>query len=244
MPDDPRGNILSLAIETSSRRGSVALYRGRELLETAVFSAELRHAVELLPQMDTLCRRHGAAPSDIEEVYVSAGPGSFTGLRIGITVARTLAWANGVRVVRVPTLEVISQNALELPDPPDPLIVLLDAKRGNSYAGVFRRVPAGYKPMDEPAERAVERLAESLPPGTAVIGEGIAYHREAVDRAGWSVLPEPLHAPRAEAVHRLGWARSQAGTFDDPAGLIPIYVRRPEAEEVWERRHGTASVGC
>jgi len=193
--------------------------------------------------MDRLCRRHGAAPNTIEEVYVSAGPGSFTGLRIGITVARTLAWANGVRVVRVPTLEAIARNALGLPDPPDPLIVLLDAKRGNTYAGVFRRIADGYEPLGNPAEWSVERLAESVPAGTAVVGEGIAYHREAVDQAGWRVLPEPLHAPRAEAVHRLGWARSQAGKFDDPGGLVPIYVRRPEAEEVWEQRHGTAPMG-
>ena len=207
------------------------------MLETVVFSAHLRHAAELLPTMDLLCRRHGVAPRRIEEVYVSAGPGSFTGLRIGLTVARTLAWANGAGVVRVPTLDVVAQNALELPHRPEDLVVLLDAKRGRVYAAAFRLEAQRYHRLAEPAEWEIAALAGGLPAGCAALGEGIAYHRAAVDGVGLTVLPDELSRPRAEVVQRLGSAQAAAGCFDALAALVPTYVRRPEAEEVWERRH-------
>ena len=79
----------------------------------------------------------------------------------------------------------------------------------------------------------------TVPPGCAALGEGIAYHRAAVDRAGLSVGPEKFNQPRAEVVHRIGYTRAGTGASEDLTALVPIYVRRPEAEEVWERRHGT-----
>lgn len=244
----PKGNhhgAPGIAIETSGRIGSIALSKGPELIETAIFSAELRHAVELLPAIDSICRRHEIAPAELAEVYVSGGPGSFTGLRLGITVARTLVWAGRgrVRAVRVPTLDVIAQNCLQASPPPSNLVVLLDAKRQRVYAAAFVLDGPGYRRITEPAEWDPEELAATLPAGCAAVGEGIAYHQPAVERAGLTILPEELNRPRAEVVQALGSARSAAGEYDDLASLVPIYVRRPEAEEVWERRHQGAEPG-
>jgi len=219
----------------------VALSRGPEVVEATTFSAARRHAVELLPTIDSLCRRHGVAPGALREVYVSAGPGSFTGLRLGITVARTLAWSAGAAVVGVPTLDVIAQNALEGPDPPPDLVVLLDAKRRRVYAAAFGLRGDVYRRLTEPAEWDVEKLAATLPASCAAIGEGIPYHQAAVDRAGFRVLPPEGSRARAEVVHRLAYARARAGEVDDSAAIVPVYVRRPEAEEVWERRQGGAA---
>lgn len=237
MPTSERSQVLALAIETSGRLGSVALSRGPDLLGSAVLSAERRHAVELVPKIDELCRSHRIEPSLIGEAYVSAGPGSFTGLRVGMTVARTLAWAASARVVRIPTLDVIAQNALKLPDPPQHLVVLLDAKRNNVYAACFERNGSKYLRRTDPQEVSVAKLAERLPDGCVAMGEGVAYHREAVDRAGLSFLPEELSRARAEVVQQLGYALATAGQFDTLHQLVPIYIRRPEAEEVWDARH-------
>ena len=196
----------NLAIETSGRSGSVALGSAADVLETAEFSTSLRHAVELLPTIKRLCRRWEIEAADVGELYVSGGPGSFTGLRIGITVTRTLGWAGGARVVRVPTLDVVAQNALDADDPPPNLGVILDAKRQNVYAAAF-------------VLRANQR-----------------YTGEAVARSGLPVLPESTFRARAEVVHRLGFALASAGRYDDPGQVTPIYVRPPEAEEVWEQR--------
>lgn len=227
----------NLAIETSGRLGSVAVGRGAHLLQVTDFSTSLRHAVELLPSIERLCRGLGITPADIGELYVSGGPGSFTGLRISITVARTLAWAASVRVVRVPTLDVVAQNALDVDDPPPHLGVILDAKRQKVYAAAFTLRGSLYGRTTPPAECDPDTFFASLPRPAALMGEGIPYTNEAVARSGLRVLPEGTFRARAEVVHRMGFALASAGHYDDPGQLTPLYVRRPEAEEVWERRH-------
>ena len=169
---------------------------------------------------------------------MSAGPGSFTGLRVGMTVARTLAWAARAGVVRVPTLDVIAQNALETTKPPRHLAVLLDAKRSRVYAAAYVLEGDRYRRLTEPVEVDVEEFAAALPEGCAAVGEGIPYHQAAMNRTGLPVLPEALNRSRAEVVCRLGFASASGGHFDELGELVPTYVRRPEAEEVWERRHG------
>ena len=105
-------SVYGLAFETSGALGAVALGRGPDVLDVRQFSGPRRHAVEFLPTIDAICRSNAVTASQIERVYVSSGPGSFTGLRIGVTAARMISLANDARIVAVPTLEVIAQNAL------------------------------------------------------------------------------------------------------------------------------------
>jgi tRNA threonylcarbamoyladenosine biosynthesis protein TsaB len=231
----------NLAVETSGRLGSVVLGRGDEILAARQLSGGMRHAVELLPTIDKLCRQKGLTSADLSDLYVSGGPGSFTGLRIGISLARTLAWSCGIRVVRVPTLDVVAQNALEVAQPPPLLGVLLDAKRKKVYAASYVLEAQDYRRVDEPAERDPDAFFSSLSRPAALIGEGIPYARAAVARSGLPVLPEETYVAKAEAVYRLGRRLAAAGRYDDPGELTPIYVRRPEAEEVWERRYGQSA---
>jgi len=241
MNGPPSDSTICLALETSGRLGSVALGRGDAVLEVAAFSAARRHAVELLPTVQRLCRKQGVRPEQIDEVYVSGGPGSFTGLRIGITFAKTVALDGHARVVRVPTLDAIAQNVLAVDEPPAHLAVVLDAKRGRVYAAAFELVASAapaYRRLTEPMEAVAADFLAQIPSGGAVIGEGIAYHHDAVDRSGLVVLPEEHHQAQAEVVYRLGRRRAATNQYDNPATLTPIYIRRPEAEEVYERRHG------
>src|SRR5882672_8375811 len=127
----------ALAIETSGRIGSVALIDEVGAIEEREFPHGLQHAAGLIPLIDELCAKRGWTPGDLREVYVSAGPGSFTGLRIGITLAKTLAFATGARLVAVPTMRGLVENAssegLQA-------IVVLDAKREQVFAARFERV--------------------------------------------------------------------------------------------------------
>jgi len=207
-------------------------------VEVRTFRASLQHAVELLPTIDEICRVHGVPPRSIAQVYVSGGPGSFTGLRIGASFARGMALAAGSGLVRLPTLEVVAQNALDLAEPPPFVAVILDAKRGNVFAALFVRQERRFVAATVPAERAPEAFFATLPPQCAVLGEGVAYHRSSVERAELRVLSEELNRARAEMVYRLGRDRATRGDFTDPADMVPLYIRRPEAEEVWQRRHG------
>jgi tRNA threonylcarbamoyladenosine biosynthesis protein TsaB len=246
-----RGRIpvmFNLAVETTGRIGGIALGRGDDIVAVATFSTAFNHAVELLPTIDRLCRAHGCEPSALSELYVSGGPGSFTGLRIGITLARTSAWSIGVRVVRVATLDAVAQNAVDFDPPPPTVGVVLDAKRRSVFAAAYRLTGDRYVSTAPAAECDPVTFLDSLAKPAAVTGEGVPFIAEALARVmgggaspvpgGLFVLPESLFRAKAEVVHRLGRERAAAGDFDDPAQLIPIYVRRPEAEEVWERRYG------
>ncbi|NOT01079.1 MAG: tRNA (adenosine(37)-N6)-threonylcarbamoyltransferase complex dimerization subunit type 1 TsaB [Phycisphaerales bacterium] len=239
--------MFNLAVETTGRVGGIALGRDDDIVAAAAFNTAFNHAVELLPTVDGLCRAHGCEPSALSELYVSGGPGSFTGLRIGITLARTLAWSMGVRVVRVATLDAVAQNALDANPPPLNLGVVLDAKRKSVFAAAYRLIGNRYFSTAPAAECDPVTFLDCLPKPAAVTGEGVPFIAEALTRVmggppspdpgGLFVLPESLFRARAEVVYRLGRERAAAGDFDDPAQLIPIYVRRPEAEEVWDRRH-------
>ncbi len=232
-----RNEILAIAVETSGRLGSVAIGRGDAVLASAEFSTQHNHGVELLPTVVRLSERVGIRAHEFRHVYVSGGPGSFTGLRIGISFAKAMALATGAQVVRVPTLDVVAQNALEIAPPPPRVAVVLDAKRGNVYCAGFRLEDGAYLALDEPAERdPASWLQEQVP--VVVLGEGIAYHRPAIESvSGVQIGSERLNQPRAATVHRLGRALAATGRFIDRRELIPIYVRRPEAEEKWEQRH-------
>ncbi len=231
-------NGWNLAIETSGRIGSVAIGRGDGIVAEATFSADQRHAVELLPTIDRLCREQNVTPDQVDECYVSGGPGSFTGVRIGITAARALSLAGGVRIVRVPTLDVIAQNALECDPPPPHLGVVLDAKRKRVFAAAYTLGPDLYERIGAPAERDPAEFFAELPRSAALMGEGVQYAVDPVKQCGLTALSEDTYRARAAIVHRLGKRRASQGDFDDARALVPIYIRRPEAEEVWEKRHG------
>lgn len=228
-----------LAFETSCALGAVALGRGASALASSTFSGPRKHATEFLPAVDSLCRAHEVAPDNIALVCVSGGPGSFTGLRIGITAARLLALALGTPVVTVPTLKVIAQNALAVPDPPTHVAVLLDAKRRRVYAAAFERHTNGYEPLCAPAEVDPQVFLGQQTRSCAVMGEGVAYHREAVEATGLRVLPETTSRPLAETVLRLGVERARAGEYENPRTVVPVYIRPPEAEEKWAQRQQT-----
>lgn len=224
-----------LAIETSSRAGSIGLAAGDELLAVERFDRNLRHVAELLPAVERQTKKLGWKADYLEEVYVSAGPGSFTGLRIGITVAKTLAQACGVQIVSVPSIEVIAANA-----PADALnvAVVLDAKRKQVFAGRFLRQNGQLATTLQACLVDPRQFINESPRPLLLIGEGIKYHQEAMEDEDVKFGDESLAWPRAEMVHKIGRPMAKKGEFADPETLTPIYLRAPEAEELWMKRHG------
>jgi tRNA threonylcarbamoyladenosine biosynthesis protein TsaB len=233
-------STVGLAIETSGGIGSVAIGRGGTVLGARRFDARNNHAVELVPSIDRLAQEHDLAARDIGHIYLSAGPGSFTGLRIGATFARALAFAVGARIVRVPTLTVIAQNALSLDVPPQRVVALLDAKRKHVFAACFEFADGAYAPIDEPAEREPVQYLNSLGKVT-VWGEGVERHRDGIAGCERAVMPEGAeHDADPKVVYALGWRAAVRGEFTDARECTPVYVRRPEAEERWEKRNDDA----
>jgi tRNA threonylcarbamoyladenosine biosynthesis protein TsaB len=226
-----------LAIETSGRIGSLALVAEGAVVESDTFPHGLKHAAEIIVRIDQLCRRRGWGPKDLDELYVSAGPGSFTGLRIGVTLAKTLAFATGAKLVAVPTVEVLARNA---PAGAREVIIVLDAKRDQIFTARLTRAgetsPWAYA---EPArlDSLKDMLARSPRP-VYLVGEGLPYHEKFLpaDDPGVMVTASEVWRARAEVTAAIGWEMARAGRFIDPDRFIPTYIRKPEAEEKLEQQ--------
>jgi tRNA threonylcarbamoyladenosine biosynthesis protein TsaB len=221
----------AIAIETSGRLGSVAVVDGGVVRATRAFQYGLQHAAMILPQLDELTKAEGWSPRDVAELYVSIGPGSFTGLRIGVTLAKTMALATGCKIVAVPSVRVLADNA---PADAKNVIVVLDAKRGQIYGARFDRDASGaLVEVEPPTLTTLAAMLDRAPRPVHLIGEGVPYHRDAITAAGAGVIvtDEATWRARAEVVSTLGHAKARAGNFADPFTLTPIYIRLPEAEE-------------
>ena len=219
----------TLALETSGRSGSIALAEGGEILAENAFPHGLRHAANLIPAIDALCRRVGWSPRDIRRVCVSVGPGSFTGLRAGVTLAKTLAFATGAQVVAVPSLRALADNA-----PPDARHVLcaIDAGRGNVFAARYERVGDEWVEREPVRQEAISDALARAPRPLWLLGDAVGSHADQIPDA-----PEVHRTPpeswvgRASAVAGIGAAMAARGEFADPFALTPLYVRRPGPEE-------------
>ena len=225
----------AIAIETSSRAGSIAAVLDGTVVAEAQFEPGLQHAAMIVPIIDGLCRAQGWSPDRIEELYVSAGPGSFTGLRIGVTLAKTLALTTGVKLVAVPTVRVLVENA---PADARHVIIVLDAKREQIFTARFERDHAAWVQREPAHLGSLGEMLARAPRPVYLLGEGIPYHGNYIPKGDAAVIvtaPETWR-PRAPIVAQLGAAMAQVGAFTDPDRFTPIYIRRPEAEEKHEAR--------
>jgi len=236
-----------LAVETSGRRGSLALAIGDARVDEVGFATDRERARDLLPCADELVKKHGVAPSDIDEVYISNGPGSFTGLRIAVTFARHMALATGAQLRAVPTLDVIAANVLAIANPPLCVIPMLDAKKDQVFAAAFLLKDGAYEcvapaRMVPPVEFVEAQIAQGDHSSCTLIGEGLRHHSEKfealVAKGNVKIGAKELWWPHASRVIEIGRRLVKREGFTPAHSLVPDYVRRPEAEEIWERRFG------
>jgi tRNA threonylcarbamoyladenosine biosynthesis protein TsaB len=221
--------VYSLALETSGRTGSVAICRDGELVAEQVYPHGLQHAAALVPLIDELSRNHNLRAADFRELYVSVGPGSFTGIRVGVTLVKTLAFATGAIVVAVPTVRVLVENA---PDSARHAIVVLDAKRGQTFTARFTRNSDGWSESEPAHLDSLRSMLDRAPRPVHLIGDGIDFHRDAIPADdSIFVCDASTWRARASVVARLGMKLARRGETSDPFKLAPIYIRLAEAEE-------------
>ncbi len=214
----------SLAFETSGQSGALALGLGDQLIEAAKLPRKKRHNLELMPAVAALCEKHGVAPADLRELYVSLGPGSFTGLRIAIATAKMLSLTNpSLKLVGVPTIEVLAEQHK---DAAEHVAVCMTIKRGTMYAGVYR----GGQPLIEPDLRSSEALLADAPRPLAIVAE-VQTGIEPAD--GITALDRASIEADAAITWQLGQRYAGDGRFTAPADLLPLYIREPEAVTLW-----------
>lgn len=227
-----------LGIETATLVSSVALATKDTLLAEITLQTKKTHSELLMPHIDKILTMAQVSKADIKAVAVSIGPGSFTGLRIGLATAKTLAYALKVPLVGVPTLAALAYGCFV---PGSMLAPMLDAQKGNVYQAVYQWQSGELQEIMPPTvmhiDEALDKLAEYNTP-VVLMGEAAVLHRGSIQERGKHlVLAAPhLIIQRAGSVAALGHTLLKAGIQDDVMALEPLYIRRSEAEVLWERR--------
>ena len=234
---------LILAVETSGRAGSAAVGIADKMLAETAFSGLLRHNAELFPTIKTLLERIKKKPDQIDEVYITAGPGSFTGIRIAVTLAKMLALSCGAKIVAPSTMDVISVNADEYMHENNKKInkiaTIIDAKRKQFYIAIFeRKENIWVKTVPDcllTAPDFLARFGNSDEP-IWLLGEGLVYYSDAFKAPALKLLDKKYWHARARGVYKTGRIMAKNDLFTPPQTLIPHYIRRPEAIENLEKR--------
>lgn len=217
-----------LAVETSGRSGSIALLQsGSVPVERALGSAGRRHAQTLVSDANELMGEFGLQPRDADCVAVSLGPGSFTGLRVGIVFAKTFGWLNKCPIVAVPTLDAI---AAQVTADANHIAVVSDAQRGELFFADFdvnggtiaRRSEVTIVSIDEARLRLTDQSVVTGP-GLVKYAEQLSASCRLADQAEWQ--------PMAASIATLGKRAFDTGNIADPWKLEPFYLRRSAAEE-------------
>ena len=161
-------------------------------------------------------------------IAVSQGPGSFTGLRVGMVCAKTIAALLAKPIVGVCSLDAMAENA---PSEAVSVATALDAKRGQVYYAQYERDGGRLRRRSGPLLGAPEAVTAGLTPPVRILGDALRQYASVWSAGGAVALPEELWRIGASTVARLGLAAFRAGRSDEPFGLQPLYVRLPEAEE-------------
>jgi tRNA threonylcarbamoyladenosine biosynthesis protein TsaB len=225
-----------LGIETSTKTGSVAIASEKSVIAQYSLNIEVTHSERLMATVDRVLKDTGIVMSQFDGFAVAVGPGSFTGLRIGLSTVKGLALATGKPVAAVPTLKGLAWN---LPYSAYPVCPLLDARKNEVYAALYAF--DGHELVQVLAERVVtlSRLAEQINSRTVFTGEAAHLLRTQIEQAFGDAAffaPRSATLPSAAAVAEIGMDMIKNGKRTDPDSLTPMYIRRPEAEVAWEKK--------
>jgi len=227
-----------LGIDTSTSRGGVGLIDDDEVISEYLLKSPVTHSERLLAAIEIVLKESHLTPQDLDGWAVSLGPGSFTGLRIGLSAVKGLAFATEKPVAGVPTLDALASQIA-----PTPYLIcpMLDARKKEIYAAFYRygeedrlKRLSAYQTIKP--EDLIKRVEEK----TIFLGEGVRTYRDDLRKALPSLaifLSAPFNLLHGSTVARLGAERLRKKEAADLATLTPIYVRPSEAELKWREKH-------
>ena len=219
-----------LAIDTSTMLGGAALLDDNVLLAESRLNVMATHSERLLVEIDHIITRTGLTINDIDVFAAAIGPGSFTGLRVGLSTIKGLVYATGKKLVSVPTLEAFAWN---LPYSIYQICPLLDARKREVYAAIFRWSEDKFIKVFDEQPLKIDSLLEKISEPTIFLGEGsLIYKSSITDRLAEKAIfaPPQLMVPSPSNVAYLGMIKAVRGDFDDPVRTVPLYLRKSEAE--------------
>lgn len=216
-----------LAVDTSTAQLGIAVYDGVQVLGESAWRSSQHHTVELAPAVAELLARCGLGMDDIQALGVALGPGSFTSLRVGLSLVKGLALARRIPLIGIPTLHIYAAGQ---PAARFPLLAAIQAGRGRLAIGWYKNTKKGWQEKGPASVVPVESLIYEIRAPSIVCGEFTAQDRQMLAKDEVNIkLVSPAQSVRRPAVlAELAWARWQNGEVDDPASLAPIYLHTTE----------------
>jgi len=231
-----------LGIETSVEHVGVAVGDSRGVRAESMLASDRRHAESLAPMIEFVMKQAAIDMRDISAVAVDVGPGLFTGMRVGIATAQTIAWALEVPVVPVCSLDALSLN---VGGAESVTASILDARRGEVYWALYRSRESGREPerLTEPRVSSPEDVAIHLAERAeevVCVGTGATRYSEILSASPWLVVMPTQHDfPAARSVVTLAVTALAADRTVAAAAVEPMYLRAPDAEINWVTRDGS-----
>ncbi len=238
--------VYVLGIDTATRVAGAAVIGEDRLISERFVNNLKTHSQNIIPMIRQVMEDAGIKPKHLHGIAVTGGPGSFTGLRIGMSVAKTMGLALNIPVLGISTLRALAWNVYLA----EGLICpILDARKHEVYTCLYRFAGRDLEEMAEPAALSLEgllsRLSRFKREKITFLGDGVPVYGDTIkeklgERAFFAAM---IHSfPRASAVAELGLARLKESRLSDSTFLQPVYLRKSEAELTWETKHGHTSV--
>ena len=229
--------VFILAIDTSTKAGSVALLRDTSMLSVLSDTSDEPYSSRLFRHLDLILQEQAVQIAQIDLYAVSAGPGSFTGLRVGLTAVKGWAEVFGKPIAPVSSLEAVAAQA----HCEETLLApVMDARRGQVFAGLYERTSAGLRRRGDDVVMPISEFldlarSEAADAPVAFVTPTPQVLRPALDQSVFRSSPvEQVSAVLAPSIGRLGWERAQRGDLVDALTLDANYVRRSDAELLWK----------
>ncbi len=211
-----------LAVDTSNEWMGLAVYDGRQVVGERAWRSGQHHTVELAPAVEELLTRSNVRMSDLTVLGVAIGPGSFTSLRVGLALAKGLAFARGIPIVGIPTLDILARAQ---PVSDLPLAVAIQAGRGRYALGWYKNIHGLWQAEGPARVVSVEALKDEVQSLSLVCGEFTDEVRQKIGENKNVRLATPGDSQRKPALlAHLAWTRFQNGDVDEIASLAPIYL--------------------
>ena len=226
-----------LGIDTSTMTGSIAISTESVLIAEFTLNTKTTHAERLLTAIDQIVQAASLTIRDIDGVAVASGPGSFTGLRIGVTTAKSIAHSIQKPIVAVSTLDALASHYRYT----DVLLCpILDARKKEVYTAFYRNVNGEIQRLTEYSVITPENLLKDIQEPVLFLGDGVITYRQQITSilGDQALFADPAHLlPRGSFIAQLGCERLLAGESDDCFALTPLYIRKSDAEIHWEKAH-------
>lgn len=213
-----------LAYDTSSETLSIALFENDTLIAEREFPLFTRHSADLAPSLEKVFRENKMRPEELEVIAVGLGPGSFTGLRVGIATAKVMAYALKKKIVGIPSIEAIAHAAVIFGNR---VAVIMDAKKNRIYSALYEKRGSRWATLQKPSLRELNGVTAAVKKPTCFVGDAVPFYREAIERKKKlcrAVEDSRFYYPRASVVGQLAWVRIKKKKFTDPFRLEPLYL--------------------